>query len=641
MRRYHLSARWHPGEFGGLIGSVSGGLTQWHVPRAIAGIVFQLVAWWSHLASAQSLPEGPSPKGELRWAEYDIEQEIEPSKSSFAGRARIRFVNLTGSPLQQLPILLHPNEAREQGAKAASQGELEVFGVECIEGPKPSLGRSKASLANLRFEAPIPPGGAVRFIIKYRGRFGKVTADANNVLLQAFGAIGQTGGKATAIDYGLLANGDGILTMASAYPTVAPFRDGRFDTSRAPLVGDSVYNRPSQFRVKTTIPADYRIATNLVDRTNTRIGDGRTIVESDGYAVRDLVLVGAADYTKAQRLVGRIPVISYFRQRDRKVGMRVLDLGVASLASLQKRFGTYPWPELHLAESTIIGGAGGVEFCGMALIAAMHYVPPNLASTPFAGLVAALGSTKDISAPVVESLKGQLDFVVAHEVAHQYFAGILGNDSRRHAVVDEPLAQFGAYLILSDLVGEDAARIATERNIKINYAMARALGYSDGPADRDSHAFRSNIEYAGLVYGKAPFAYLALQNRMGVGALDAAIRDGIREVEFGLTSTDDWIRTLASKSGAHATEVKIILGRYFREARGDEDLKLGDPADYVVGQVLPPEVSTALSAMGLSAKSFLNLFTRGQKQSVPSNKKLPSGVSSDAELLKLLQDQAF
>jgi hypothetical protein len=321
--------------------------------------------------------------------------------------------------------------------------------------------------------------------------------------------------------------------------------------------------------------------------------------------------------------------------------MRVLDVGVASLASLQRRFGTYPWPELHLAESTIIGGAGGVEFCGMALIAAMHYVPPNLASTPFAGLVAAFGPTEDIGAPVVEGLKGQLDFVVAHEVAHQYFAGILGNDSRRHAVVDEPLAQFGAYLILSDMVGEAAARIAVERNIKVNYAMARALGYSDGPADRDSHAFRSNIEYAGLVYGKAPFAYLALQNRMGVGALEAAIRDGIREVEFGLTSTDDWIRTLASKSGAQATEVKNILLRYFREARGDEDLKLGDPADYVVGQILPPEVTTALSAMGLSSRGFLKLFTRGQEQSVPWKKKSPSGDSSDAELLKLLQGQSF
>ena len=70
---------------------------------------------------------------------------------------------------------------------------------------------------------------------------------------------------AGAADYGLLGSGDGILTMASAYPMVAPYRDGEFDTSRPTRFGDLAYNHVAVFRVRTIVAAGMRVVTNLVD----------------------------------------------------------------------------------------------------------------------------------------------------------------------------------------------------------------------------------------------------------------------------------------------------------------------------------------------------------------------------------------
>ena len=39
---------------------------------------------------------------------------------------------------------------------------------------------------------------------------------------------------------------------------------------------------------------------------------------------------------------------------------------------------------------------------------------------------------------------GMLEFVVAHEVAHQWWHGLVGSDSRDHPYVDEALAQLVA-----------------------------------------------------------------------------------------------------------------------------------------------------------------------------------------------------
>jgi hypothetical protein len=46
---------------------------------------------------------------------------------------------------------------------------------------------------------------------------------------------------------------------------------------------------------------------------------------------------------------------------------------MSALRTFEKIFGPYPYTELEVAESPLIGGAGGVEFPGLITIASMIY----------------------------------------------------------------------------------------------------------------------------------------------------------------------------------------------------------------------------------------------------------------------------
>ena len=61
---------------------------------------------------------------------------------------------------------------------------------------------------------------------------------------------------------------------------------------------------------------------------------------------------------------------------------------------------------------------------------------------------------------------------------------------------------------------------------------------------RPTASFRSSLEYAGLVYGKAPYLYVRLEERFGAEALMKAIRAAVGEHSFRLATPESWAAAL-------------------------------------------------------------------------------------------------
>ncbi|HLE44194.1 MAG TPA: hypothetical protein VJB36_09285, partial [Methylomirabilota bacterium] len=471
---------------------------------------------------------------------YEIDQALDDVTGTFAGRLTLTYTNLTGTPLLTLPLLLAPNVAAELGAASGDSGTLTVTEVTTSAGPTATFTTVRPDLVEVRFAAPLEPGRRVALVVRYTGRLRLLPPNANDLFAQALGSVKALAG-AQAADYGLLAAGDGIVTVASAYPMLAPFHEGRFQIGRPPRFGDLVWNGVASFRVRTVVPVGLTVVTNLVDRPPTSIPGLGQVVVSEGGLVRDFVLVAGRDLERQSVDVGATRVTSVFRRRDAAAGKTVLEIAAAALGSLERRFGSYPYTELDVAQASLVGGAGGVEFSGMVLVAGMLYRSPMDSTSPMAALVPVLGgmlgglggpSPGSGGLPGADLLEGILEFTVAHEIAHQYFAGIVGNDSHHSPAFDEPLAQYAAGLVVEDRRGPEAARVAMDRNVKLNYALYRLLGGIDRPALRETASFRSPIEYAGLVYGKAPYLYVALRESLGAARLHGALRAAVERHRF-------------------------------------------------------------------------------------------------------------
>lgn len=558
---------------------------------------------------------------------YEIDQAIDDVSGTFAGRLALRYVNATGAPLDALPLLFHPNAPVELGAVPGSAGSIAIREVTGAAGEPVPFEVVRPTLAVVRLPRPVAPGEAVALEVRYEGRLRVLDPRVNDIYSQGMASMGSLATTGP-VDYGLLAQGDGILTMASAYPMVAPWRDGAFDTSPPARVGDIAYNGVATFRVRTIVGEGVEIVTNLVDRPlpPDEASTGTRAFLSEGTLVRDLVLVAGRDLARESVEVGGTRVTCVFRARDREGGLLALDAAAAALASFERRFGEYPYRELDVVEASLTGGAGGVEFSALVLVAGMLYRSPDQSTSPLAtlirmweglgGLLDPLGDRAPRAPPQPEGPPREaLEFTVAHEVAHQYFAGIVGLSSHGFPTLDEPLAQYAAGLAMEDRYGRAAAEGTMDRNVKLNYALYRLLGGADRPVLRDTQTFRSQIEYAGLVYGKAPYLYAELRRRLGDERLHGAIREAVRRFRFQVVTTPEWVAAVEEAAGGPRSGVRATFRAYLEEARGDRDLGVDDSGDFVLDAIFPPDVAAtlrgALPRVGIPTRDFLRMIFGG------------------------------
>ena len=523
---------------------------------------------------------------------YRIDQRVDDVAATLSGEVVIRFSNPTGKPLNQLPLMLHANSAMELGVAANDSGRIDVIGVQRLrDGAEPRtvhFDQKRPTLVEVALGDPVAPNEAVTIRVAYEGKLRQLSSGSNDMMSQVLGSMASLTGGGSA-DYGLLAIGDGIVTAASAYPMVAPYRQGSFDIGPPAKMGDIAYNDVATFEVTTRVPRGMLLVSNLVDDTPGDAEGGWTKVVSQGSHVRDFVLVGGRDLQRTSQKVGDTLVTSVFRSGDGEAGKRVLAMASSSLQSYERRFGPYPYSELDAVEATLVGGAGGVEFNAMVLIAGMLYRNP-LEGNPLLSMLGKSlggGANNPLDA-VTEQLSMTLDFTVAHEVAHQYFAGIVGNDSQRYPSLDEPIAQFAAGLAFEDRYGAIKAKRAMDSNVKLNYAVYRMMGGADKAVLRDTKSFATAVEYAGLVYGKAPYVYVALRQKLGDKRLTKAIHDAVDANRFALATTDEWIASLEKGAGGPSSGVRKEFDRWLSEAHGDADLGVNGSGDFVMKTMLPP-----------------------------------------------------
>jgi len=228
-----------------------------------------------------------------------------------------------------------------------------------------------------------------------------------------------------------------------------------------------------------------------------------------------------------------------------------------------------------------------------------------------------------------------LEFTVAHEVAHQWFAGLVGNDTGRYPMLDEPLAQYAAGLAIEDSHGKSAARAAMDTSVKMNYALYRMMGGADRALLRGTASYRTPIEYAGLVYGKAPYLYVDLRATLGDAALERAIREAVRARRFKLTTLDEWIDALERGADGRRSGVRPAFTRWLAETHGDRDLGVDDSGDFVIDTMFPPDIASAIREamplLGMKPGELITMLTGGGIDDTPTG----PGIDLDAALRAL------
>jgi hypothetical protein len=432
---------------------------------------------------------------------YVITATLDPERSTIAGEQSLRLVNTEGVPLDALYLRLYVN--------APHYGEGGIVVEDVRVGGQATEARLEVNDTALRIALPAPlaPG------------------DSAEVALRFTTTVPRSGGG-----YGIFNMAYGVWALYNWHPELAVYENGGWLLHPIGEQGDPTNTDVANYRVRFTAPSRYQIISSGVE---TPISQGASVTHDIvGALTRNMVLVVSDRFEVVTQQVGPATVSSYFLPEHAPGGQAALDVAAESLARFQQRFGPYPYAELDVAEVSLGVGAAAT---GLIMIGSDYYDPEQGGLGELGGLVEGLDQ---VSA---------LGFITAHEVAHQWWYGVVGSDAHRQPWLDEGLTNWSAALFVDETAGAEAGALARDLFIGFPYRMLLITG--DERLDQPVDAFNQN-GYGAVVYGKGALMYDVLRQELGDEVFFDFLRRYYAEHRYGRVDGDDWRAALAQVAGA-------------------------------------------------------------------------------------------
>lgn len=446
------------------------------------------VTWDDRSAFRQGLISAETPVlDELTGASvYHMDLAISPDLLSVAGLQEVRYTNQEDGALDEVYFHLYPN---------LLGGNLTVSGLTVNGEPVTPEYLDRAwSVMRVPLPAPLAPGEQV--VIGLEFSVDVPTEGGNN--------------------YGVFATIDDVLALAHFYPQIAVYDDEGWNIEPPPPNADVTYADTALYLVRVTAPAEQVMVTsgNEIDRQTA--GDEQIVTIAAG-PVRDFYIASSDRYTLVSDTVGETTVNSYGFPEFAEQNEQVLEVATTALASLGARLGEYPFVEFDVAPTPNL--ALGVEYPGAVVIRSALYDPE-----------ATLGQTPALF---------YTEATVAHEVGHQWFYSVVGNDQLDEPWLDEALTQYVTFLYFLDTYGPQGGDGFRDSFIDRWERVDRAdipIGMPAGEYD--------SAEYGAIVYGRGPLFFEALSEEMGQETFEAFLRDYYQQNKWDI-STGQELKALA------------------------------------------------------------------------------------------------
>ena len=190
-----------------------------------------------------------------------------------------------------------------------------------------------------------------------------------------------------------------------------------------------------------------------------------------------------------------------------------LEHAVGALKVYNDRFGVYPYTEFDVVNTPM--WALGMEYPGLVAIGLKLYEPDAEVN----------------GVPV----RFMLQPTVAHEVAHQWFYNVVGNDQVDEPWLDEAVVQYATELCLID-TGEQG----TAQGFRDSwYGRWDRVDRADIPIGKSTGSYEGK-EYGAIIYGRGPIFVETLAKKMGQTAFDDFLRDYYESHKWGIGTTDEF-----------------------------------------------------------------------------------------------------
>lgn len=421
---------------------------------------------------------------------YDITLRVDPETRKVEGAARIHFRNMSGRALNAIYVRLYPN-LRQLG------GDMRLTSVVTLP-ERFATGMGLVlddTAARITLTEPLPPGESVDLELRY--------------LIEAPAREG----------YVLFGESDGILSLPYSYPILAkqtgdPANPWRLEIP--PQHGDIAITDPALYTITATVPSDVTLVATGVEITTTETTPGWTDHVFVTGPVREWTMILSKDFQEASLEVEGTRVNSYYLPEDETAGRAALSQAAAALRTYNRIFVPYPYKKLDIVQAPT--RYLGMEYPGLNYIGLDTYRDDRTSQ----------------------------ELLVAHEISHQWWYGLVGSDPYRYPWLDEGLAEQSSLLYMESLYGEEVAdRVRARWQRSTEWAIEN--GYDD-IVGQDVTKF-DGINYELLVYGKSAQFFDALYLKLGREKYLEVLQTFIERYRFKTPTPQDFLDIVREVGG--------------------------------------------------------------------------------------------
>ena len=430
---------------------------------------------------------------------YTIDVAIDEASTGFTGHALVELTNITGQPQDSLYFRLLPNAGQSYGNGSLTVTQTRIGGQPAVT----SLSLDDSAL-QVDLPGSLQPGQRVQVEFDFQG---VVPVDF--------------GGDQSPAAYGIYNFSHGVLALSGWYPILAIYDEKGWHLDPVSPLGDSVFSQTALYTVKVTVPSDVVLAATGVEVGRQSAGDVTTHDLVSGPA-RDFFLAASTDYKVATQTVGGTRINSYYLPGDVSPGAAGLSAAAGALSVYNRRFGAYPFAELDVVEAPL-RNALGVEYPEIVMIGASLYEKPDDPS---------------------------FSVTIAHEVAHQWWYSLVGNDVFAEPWLDEGLSTYSSGVYSEDALGEGFYQGL------VSYWQGRVDKLVEEGKDDLVTADLGHFEslgdpgvYGGVVYSKAALFFKALREAIGDKAFFAALQQYAADNEYRVATGEELLKTFEKASG--------------------------------------------------------------------------------------------
>jgi len=304
------------------------------------------------------------------------------------------------------------------------------------------------------------------------------------------------------LNYGVQAYYENVLALAHAYPMISVYDDEGWNAEIPPQSGDVTYADMSFFIVTVEAPKDVTLVGSGREISRQNNGNRQTVKYEAG-PVRDFYLAASPNYQVFTKESNGITLRFYTRDDLQAGAESALDIAARAIEIYSERYAPYPYTELDFVSTPTY--ALGIEYPGMIAITEWIIQPDH----------------------------GYLEGTVAHEVGHQWFYNLVGNDQLDDPWLDESLTQFITLQYFTDKYGQ-AGNEGFRQDMEGRWAN---IGMAEIPVGLPVKDY-SNAEYSGIVYGRGGLFFEALRDEIGSEVFDAFIKDYVQSNAWDIATPE-------------------------------------------------------------------------------------------------------